>query len=99
MGFSLVLREGESDRLHCYHTQRSWGEKRAGVKQGRHLSVYRLGSALGRVKTLLVFCTFVLQQAAGMVVNGLNLILRTCSLGYRRAAVHSWVSGLAFTLS
>lgn len=97
MGFSLVLREGESDRLH--HTQRSWGEKRAGVRQGRHLSVYHLGSALGRVETLLVFCTFVLQQAAGMVVNGLNLILRTCSLGYRRAAVHSWVSGPAFTLS
>ena len=99
MGFSLVLKEGESDRLHCYHTQRSWGERRAGMKQGRHLSVYPLGSALGRGRTRLVFCTFVLQQAAWMVVNGLNLILRTCSLGYRRAAVHSWVSGSAFTFS
>lgn len=66
----------------------------SGVGQGRHRPVHGLGSSLGRVRTLLVSCVFVLQQAGQWTQF---LILRKYSLGYGRAAGHCGVSGLTFT--
>ena len=69
-----------------------------GVRQGRHLTVRCLGSALGKGQDALLLCLCFSARAGaeGGVQWPQLVILITCSLGNGRAAVRR---GLAFILS